>query len=52
MDDVRIRFTEEMYGLQVTIEGGLAVDKINSIQGQLLKKLSALFNSACELEEY
>ena len=51
-DDVRIRFTEEMHSLEVVIEGGLAPDKVRSIQGQLIEKLSALINSPCELEEY
>ena len=52
MDDIRIRFTEEMYSLQVVIEGDLAPHKISSINQQLVDKLSALVNSPCELEEY
>jgi len=41
-----------MHGLQVMIEGPLAPDKVGFIQAQLIKKLSALLNSPCELEEY
>ncbi len=52
MDDVRIRFTEEMHALQVVIEGNLAPDKVSLIEAQLIDKLSALVNSPCELEEY
>ncbi len=52
IDAIRIRFTEEMHGLQVMIEGPLAPDKVGFIQAQLIKKLSALLNSPCELEEY
>ena len=52
IDNIRIRFTEEMHGLQVMIEGPLAPDRVGFIQAQLLRKLSALLNSPCELEEY
>jgi len=52
MDDVRIRFTEEMHSLQVIVEGDLVPNKISLMQQQLIDKLSALVNSPCELEEY
>lgn len=52
MDDIRIRFTEEMHGLQVMIEGDLAPHKVSLIKQQLTDKLAVLVNSACEVEEY
>jgi hypothetical protein len=52
IDGVRVRFTEEMHALQVVIEGSLAPEKVSLIKEQLIKKLSALENSPCELEEY
>jgi hypothetical protein len=52
VDDIRIRFTEEMHSLQVMIEGGLAPNKVRLIEQQLVDKLSVLVNSPCELEEY
>jgi len=51
MDDVKIRFTEEMSSLQVVIEGRLAPNRVRLIQEHLIEKLSALENSPCEMEE-
>ena len=51
MNDVRIRFTEEMSSLQVVIEGHLPPNQVSLIKEQLIEKLSSLENSPCELEE-
>jgi hypothetical protein len=52
IDNVRIRFTEEIHCLKVVIEGSISTNKVNLIKEQLVDKLSALENSPCELEEY
>ena len=52
INGIRIRFTEERHCLQVVVEGILSGDKVSLIKEQLLDRLAALENSACELEEY
>ena len=52
VEGVRVRFTEELQGLQVVIEGGVSDEKVSLIKRQLMDKLSILENSPCELEEY
>jgi len=52
VDGVEVRFTEELYSLQVVVEGSISEQKESLIKSQLLEKLSALMNSPCMLEEY
>jgi hypothetical protein len=51
IDDVRVRFKEEMHSLQVVVEGGLAPHKVRLIKEQLIARLSTLEDSPFEVEE-
>jgi len=52
IDGIKVRFVEEMDGLQVSIEGELAENIINCLVQSLLTKLSVLENSTFEVRYF
>ena len=52
VDGVTVKFKEDWYCLQVTIEGDLAPAIINTLKNELLNKLSKLQNIKCIMDEY
>jgi len=52
IDAVRVKFVEESHCLQVSVEGELPVETINILKESLVNKLSALENTACDIEDY
>jgi hypothetical protein len=48
IDDVIVRYVEDSYSIQMTIEGDLPASTIDDLRADLLRKLSALENTECE----
>lgn len=46
---VVVRYVEDMYSVQMTVEGGLATETVDALAQDLRDKLSALEGAACEL---
>ncbi|MCU7920271.1 MAG: hypothetical protein KZQ95_18215 [Candidatus Thiodiazotropha sp. (ex Epidulcina cf. delphinae)] len=52
VDGIKVRFVEEDFAIEVTVEGALPDSTIELMQQTLLERLSALENAPCELEIY
>ncbi|ELS05021.1 hypothetical protein Xen7305DRAFT_00047600 [Xenococcus sp. PCC 7305] len=52
IDGVTVRFVEERYSVQATVEGELPDEKIVELQNRTLSKISLLENTICDLEVY
>ena len=50
VDGVIVRYVEDLYNVQVTVEGNLPEDVIEKIKSDVLEKFSLLENSTCDLE--
>ena len=50
VNDVIVRYVEDLYSIQVTVEGNLPEDVIEKIKSDVLEKFSLLENSTCDLE--
>jgi hypothetical protein len=50
VDGVIVRYVEDLYSVQVTVEGNLPEDVIEKIKSDVLEKFSLLENSTCDLE--
>ena len=52
INNVKIKFVEERYYIQVSIEGELSNKIVRTLKQQLLAKVSVLENTACEIEDF
>jgi hypothetical protein len=50
VNGVIVRYVEDLYSVQVTVEGNLPEDVIEKIKSDVLEKFSLLENSTCDLE--